>query len=440
MTYSETTEYLFSQLPMFERIGDKGYKSGLENTLSLDVHFGHPHSAYKTIHIAGTNGKGSCSSMIAAMLQTAGYRVGLYTSPHLVDFRERIRVNGRMMSEQYVIEFVDKERKFFEKLHPSFFEITTAMAFKYFHDMKVDIAVIETGLGGRLDCTNIINPILSVITNISFDHMQFLGNTLEKIAGEKAGIIKHGVPVVIGNATPETRTVFEKMAYENNADILFAQDDDNNEVKKVQAIDDSTLLYNTKSFGEVKSSLMGNYQKENVNTVLVALKVLMKMGYLSECATEKGREDMRREISEAFTNVAKLTGLSGRWQTVKTTPRVVCDTGHNLAGWQYLSRQLGEVKCKQMHIVFGMVNDKDIDSIIKLLPKRAIFYFTEADTHRALPWMEIQEKAIANGFYGPGYPTVKEAFAAALRHAAHDDFVFVGGSSYVVADFLRDCI
>lgn len=249
MTYSETTEYLFSQLPMFERIGDKGYKSGLENTLSLDVHFGHPHSAYKTIHIAGTNGKGSCSSMIAAMLQTAGYRVGLYTSPHLVDFRERIRVNGRMMSEQYVIEFVDKERKFFEKLHPSFFEITTAMAFKYFHDMKVDIAVIETGLGGRLDCTNIINPILSVITNISFDHMQFLGNTLEKIAGEKAGIIKHGVPVVIGNATPETRTVFEKMAYENNADILFAQDDDNNEVKKVQAIDDSTLLYYTKSFG-----------------------------------------------------------------------------------------------------------------------------------------------------------------------------------------------
>ena len=242
MTYSETTEYLFSQLPMFERIGDKGYKSGLENTLSLDVHFGHPHSAYKTIHIAGTNGKGSCSSMIAAMLQTAGYRVGLYTSPHLVDFRERIRVNGRMMSEQYVIEFVDKERKFFEKLHPSFFEITTAMAFKYFHDMKVDIAVIETGLGGRLDCTNIINPILSVITNISFDHMQFLGNTLEKIAGEKAGIIKHGVPVVIGNATPETRTVFEKMAYENDADILFAQDDDNNEVMKVRAIDDSTLL------------------------------------------------------------------------------------------------------------------------------------------------------------------------------------------------------
>ena len=440
MTYSETTEYLFSQLPMFERIGDKGYKSGLENTLSLDVHFGHPHSAYKTIHIAGTNGKGSCSSMIAAMLQTAGYRVGLYTSPHLVDFRERIRVNGRMMSEQYVIEFVDKERKFFEKLHPSFFEITTAMAFKYFHDMKVDIAVIETGLGGRLDCTNIINPILSVITNISFDHMQFLGNTLEKIAGEKAGIIKHGVPVVIGNATSETRTVFEKMAYENNADILFAQDDDNNEVKKVQAIDDSTLLYYTKSFGDVKSSLMGNYQKENVNTVLVALKVLMKMGYLSECATEKGREDMRREISDAFTNVAKLTGLSGRWQTVKTTPRVVCDTGHNLAGWQYLSRQLGEVKCKQMHIVFGMVNDKDIDSIIKMLPKKAIFYFTEADTHRALPWMEIQEKAIANGFHGTGYPTAKEAFAAALRHAAHDDFVFVGGSSYVVADFLRDCI
>lgn len=440
MTYRETTEYLFNQLPMFERIGDKGYKSGLDNSLSLDVHFGHPHSNFKTIHIAGTNGKGSCSSMIAAMLQTAGYKVGLYTSPHLVDFRERIRVNGRMVSEQYVMEFVEKERSFFEKLHPSFFEITTAMAFKYFSDMKVDIAVIETGLGGRLDCTNIITPMISVITNISFDHTQFLGNTLAQIAGEKAGIIKEDVPVVIGNATAETRTVFEKKAYEMRSEIRFAQDSDNKEVKEVHNIDDSTLLYYTKSFGEVKSSLMGNYQEENVNTVLVVLKTLMSMGYLCECLSEKGRENMRVEITEAFTNVSKLTGLSGRWQTVKTTPRVVCDTGHNLAGWRYLSRQLGDVKCKQMHIIFGMVNDKDIDNVIKMLPKNAIYYFTEADTHRAIPWVEIQQKAIANGLYGVGYPSVKEAFAAALRNAAHDDFVFVGGSSYVVADFLRDCI
>ena len=306
--------------------------------------------------------------------------------------------------------------------------------------MKVDIAVIESGLGGRLDCTNIITPMISVITNISFDHTQFLGNTLAQIAGEKAGIIKEDVPVVIGNATAETRTVFEKKAYEMRSEIRFAQDSDNKEVKEVHNIDDSTLLYYTKSFGKVKSSLMGNYQEENVNTVLVVLKTLMSMGYLCECLSEKGRENMRVEITEAFTNVSKLTGLSGRWQTVKTTPRVVCDTGHNLAGWRYLSRQLGEVKCKQMHIIFGMVNDKDIDNVIKMLPKNAIYYFTEADTHRALPWVEIQQKAIANGLYGVGYPSVKEAFAAALRNAAHDDFVFVGGSSYVVADFLRDCI
>ena len=440
MTYRETTEYLFNQLPMFERDGNKGYKSGLENTLSLDVHFGHPHSNYKTIHVAGTNGKGSCSSLIAAMLQTAGYKVGLYTSPHLVDFRERIRVNGSMMSEQYVMEFVEKERSFFEPLHPSFFEITTAMAFKYFNDMQVDIAVIETGLGGRLDCTNIINPILSVITNISHDHTQFLGNTLEQIATEKAGIIKHGVPVVIGNATPETRAVFEKKAYEMNSDIYFAQDEKNKEVTEVKHIDDSTLLYYSKTFGEINCSLMGNYQEENVNTVLMAFKALMKEGYLCECLTEKGKRNMLEEMNEAFYNVSKLTGLCGRWQTVKTTPRVVCDTGHNLAGWQCLSRQLADVNCKQMHIIFGMVNDKDIDSVIKLLPKNAFYYFTEADSHRALPWLTIQEKAVANGIYGKGYPTVKEAFAAALRSAGHDDFVFVGGSSYVVADFLRDCI
>lgn len=440
MTYRETTEYLFNQLPMFEKDGRKGYKSGLENSLSLDVHFGHPHSSYKTIHLAGTNGKGSCSSMIAAMLQTAGYKVGLYTSPHLVDFRERIRVNGRMVSEQYVIDFVEREREFYEPMHPSFFELTTAMALKYFEDMKVDIAVIETGLGGRLDCTNIISPILSVITNISYDHTQFLGDTLAKIAGEKAGIIKPGVPVVIGNANSETAPVFKKTARENGSKIIFAQDEAEAEVIDMHRTDDSTLLYNTKSFGNVECSLAGEYQKENVNTTLVALKELMRQGYLCECNTEKGRMSMCRELSEAFTNVTKLTGLCGRWQTVKTTPKVVCDTGHNLAGWEYLSKQLQKVECKQMHIIFGMVDDKDIDSVLKLLPKKAIYYFTEADNHRALPWMTIQEKAIANGLYGGGYPTVKEAFADALKYSAHDDFIFVGGSSYVVADFLKNCI
>lgn len=440
MTYRETTEYLFSQLPMFERNGDKGYKSGLDNTLSLDVHFGHPHYSYKTIHVAGTNGKGSCSSLIAAALQMAGYKVGLYTSPHLVDFRERIRVNGRMVSELYVIDFVEKERSFFEPMRPSFFELTTAMAFKYFEDMKVDIAVIETGLGGRLDCTNIINPILSIITNISFDHTQFLGNTLEKIATEKAGIIKDDVPVIIGSANEETRPVFLRKALSTHSQITFAQDEDNREVEGVKRISDTTLLYNTKTFGDIKCSLCGRYQEENVNTVLVAIKNLMKQGFLCECKTEKGLESMRNDLSEAFLNVSNLTGLRGRWQLVKTTPRVVCDTGHNLAGWEFISRQLQTINCKQMHIVFGMVSDKDIDNVIKLLPKKALYYFTEADNLRAIPWLNIQEKAIANGLTGGGYPTVKEAFAAALKRAAHDDFIFVGGSSYVVADFLRDCI
>ena len=440
MTYSETTEYLFNQLPMFERNGNKGYKSGLDNSLSLDVHFGHPHSSYKTIHVAGTNGKGSCSSLLAAVLQTAGYKVGLYTSPHLVDFRERIRVNGRMISEQYVIDFVEKERHFFEPMRPSFFELTTALAFKYFEEMKVDIAIIETGLGGRLDCTNIINPVLSVITNISFDHTQFLGNTLTAIAAEKAGIIKDNVPVVIGNANEETKAVFERKALETRSDIVFAQSLKEKEVTGVQSADDSTLLYITRSFGDIKCALTGNYQEENVNTVLVAIKNLMKQGYLCECATQKGLDSMRHDLSKAFLNVTKLTGLQGRWQTVKTAPRVVCDTGHNLSGWEFISRQLNATKCQQMHIIFFMVNDKDINSVIKLLPNHAFYYFTEADHHRALPWLKIQEKAIANGLAGGGYPTVKEAFAAALRRAAHDDFIFVGGSSYVVADFLRDCI
>ena len=440
MTYRETTEYLFNQLPMFERNGAKGYKNGLDNSLSLDVHFGHPHCSYKTIHVAGTNGKGSCSSMIAALLQTAGYKVGLYTSPHLVDFRERIRVNGRMVSEQYVIDFVENERHFFEPMRPSFFELTTAMAFKYFEYMKVDIAVIETGLGGRLDCTNIINPILSVITNISYDHTQFLGDTLAKIASEKAGIIKDDVPVVIGNANEETKPVFLRKALETHSEIIFAQDDSNKEVSKVNKVDDSTLLYITRSFGDIKCSLNGCYQEENVNTVLVAVKNLMKQGYLCECITENGRKSMYQELTDALMNVTKLTGLRGRWQTVKTAPKVVCDTGHNLAGWQFISRQLATIKCKQMHIIFGMVDDKDIDNVIKLLPKNARYYFTEANNHRALPWLTIQGKAVANGLVGGGYPTVKEAFATALKNAAHDDFIFVGGSSYVVADFLKECI
>lgn len=446
MTYKETLEYLFNQLPMFERQGKSGYKSGLDNTLALDEHLGHPHTAYRTIHVAGTNGKGSCSHTLAAMLQVCGYRVGLYTSPHLVDFRERIRINGATIPESYVVNFVEKHRTFFEPLHPSFFELTTAMAFQYFAEMKVDIAVIEVGLGGRLDCTNIISPILTVITNISYDHTQFLGDTLAKIAGEKAGTIKPGTPVVIGESNDETRPVFEAKAREMNAPIIFAEDKENAEVTDAIQIEDrtadtpDTLLYKTRSYGAIKGCLTGIYQRKNANTILVARKELVKLGYLSDGSDPKTEEACRHELAEAFVHVDKLTGIMGRWQTVKEVPRVVCDTGHNLAGWKYLSRQLADVNCLHMHIVFGMVDDKDIDGVIRLLPKNATYYFTQADTHRALPCHVVREKAEAIGLKGRDYATVKDAYTDALRHAAHDDFIFVGGSSYVVADFLKHCL
>lgn len=439
MTYKETIEYLYSQLPMFERQGNSGYKSGLDNTIALDEHFGHPHRQYITIHVAGTNGKGSCSNMLAAFLQTIGYKVGLYTSPHLVDFRERIRVNGRMVSEQYVVDFISKERKFFTPLQPSFFEITTAMAFKYFADMKVDIAIIEVGLGGRLDCTNIITPVLSIITNISFDHTQFLGDTLSKIAAEKAGIIKKGVPVIVGETNSETRPVFENKAKKMQTNVIFAEDPDNKEILEVKKSDNSTLLYYSSTYGYITSELQGLYQEKNINTVLVAINQLREMGYVCKCFKERSKEIITSEINKALNNINELTGFAGRWQVLKNVPLVVCDTGHNLAGWNYISNQIKETKCKTMHIVFGMVNDKDLNGVLDLLPKNAIYYFTQADNHRAIPWLTIMDKATAKGLYGTGYNTVKEAFAHALRHAAHDDMIFVGGSSYVVADLLKNC-
>lgn len=409
MSYTETCEYLFNQMPMFERQGASGYKEGLANTKALDEHFNHPHKNYKTIHIAGTNGKGSCSHSIAAILQTAGYRVGLYTSPHLVDFSERIRVNGEPISEDYVIDFVERERHFFEPLHPSFFEVTTALAFKYFSDMKVDVAVIEVGLGGRLDCTNIISPILSVITNISFDHTQFLGNTLAKIAGEKAGIIKKGTRVIIGEVTPETRPVFEAKAKEMDAPICFAEDN-----PYMNAAD-------------MMTDLKGIYQQKNANTILTAMTNMpeLKITY----------EDIRRGLA----NVCTLTGLKGRWQTLEQHPLTICDTGHNVAGWKYLSKQISRQPCDTLHIVFGMVDDKDVDAVMDMLPQSAIYYFTKAETHRAINEQILKEKAEAKGLFGNTYPTVSQAYNAAKSNARENDFVFIGGSSYVVADLLKNC-
>jgi dihydrofolate synthase/folylpolyglutamate synthase len=419
MNYKETVEYLFNSTPVFEHVGASAYKEGLSNTLALDEHLGHPHKNFKTIHVAGTNGKGSCSHTLAAILQSMGMKVGLYTSPHIVDFRERIRVNGECLSEQYVVDFVEQHRSFFEPLHPSFFELTTAMAFRYFADQKVDIAVIEVGLGGRLDCTNIITPELSIITNISLDHTQFLGDTLAKIAGEKAGIIKEGVKVVIGEDVEETRPVFEAKAKEKNAPIVFAQDYP--EVLCSEACAEGGRNYETLNFGMIHGDLSGDYQERNMNTCLTACKVL----------------GLKKEnVIEAVAHVAERTGLVGRWMKINESPLAVCDTGHNVGGWKYLAPQIKAQKCEHLRIVFGMVDDKDIDSVMEMLPKNAIYYWTQATSHRAIPKEIVADKGRTHQLEGNIYNSVKEAYREALKDASNDDFVFVGGSSYVVADLL----
>ena len=403
-TYQETIEYLFNSMPVFEKVGNSAYKPGLFNSESLDKHFNHPHLNYQTIHVAGTNGKGSCSHTLAAILQSAGYRVGLYTSPHLVDFKERIRVNGECISEDYVVDFVHQNAAFFEPLHPSFFELTTALAFKYFADSKVDVAVIEVGLGGRLDCTNIISPVLSVITNIGLDHVALLGDSLSKIASEKVGVIKPQTPVVIGEYNDETLPVFKAKALEENAKLILAEDQP--EVTSYIQNADNSWKYTTKHFGIVEGQLKGSYQVKNSNTILTAVKELQLLGF--DISTD--------HVKEGFKHVETLTGLAGRWQTLSQTPYIFCDTGHNEAAWHYLSKQLNELACNQLHIVFGMVDDKDIDAVIQLLPEKAVYYFTKASCKRALSEHIIEQKAKMRGLKGTSYPTVEEACCAALSH------------------------
>lgn len=424
MNYQETLNYLYNSTPVFEHVGAVAYKEGLQNTLALDKHFNHPHTNFKTIHIAGTNGKGSCSHSLASILQEAGYKVGLYTSPHLVDFRERIRVNGQCISKERVVKFVKDERKFFEPLHPSFFELTTALAFKYFDEQKVDIAIIEVGLGGRLDCTNIISPILSIITNISFDHTQFLGDTLAKIAAEKAGIIKKGVPVIIGEANEETRPVFQSKANEVNSDIVFAED--NAIVTSSSPIVDGGRRYNLSNNSTLVGELSGDYQERNMNTILCACNILKQMNIIKN-------DDI---IAKGLTNICKNTGLLGRWQTIQNNPTVVCDTGHNVGGWNYLAPQIKQQQCNQLRIVFGMVDDKDINSVMYLLPKNAIYYWTQAESKRAIKAESVAEIAIKHDLRGEIFDNVEVAYTKALQDSNKDDFVFVGGSSYIVADLL----
>lgn len=424
MNYQETLNYLYNSTPVFEHVGAVAYKEGLQNTLALDKHFNHPHTNFKTIHIAGTNGKGSCSHSLASILQEAGYKVGLYTSPHLVDFRERIRVNGQCISKERVVKFVEDERKFFEPLHPSFFELTTALAFKYFDEQKVDIAIIEVGLGGRLDCTNIISPILSIITNISFDHTQFLGDTLAKIAAEKAGIIKNGVPVIIGEANEETSPVFQSKANEVNSDIVFAED--NAIVTSSSPMADGGRRYYLSNNSTLVGELSGDYQERNMNTILCACNILKQMNIIKN-------DDV---IAKGLTNICKNTGLLGRWQTIQNNPTVVCDTGHNVGGWNYLAPQIKRQQCNQLRIVFGMVDDKDINSVMYLLPKNAIYYWTQAESKRAIIAERVAEIAIKHDLRGEIFDNVEVAYTKALQDSNKDDFVFVGGSSYIVADLL----
>ena len=424
MNYLETVNYLFNIAPVFEHIGASAYKEGLDNTYLLDEHFGHQHRKFKRIHIAGTNGKGSCSHTLAAILQNDGYKVGLYTSPHIMDFRERIKINGECISKEYVIEFVNQEKNLFEKIHPSFFEVTTALAFKYFAEQHVDYAIIEVGLGGRLDCTNIITPILSIITNISFDHTNFLGNTLEKIAKEKAGIIKQNIPVIIGETTNETKPVFKTCAESMNAEIIYA--DENDEIISFTMNEDGGITYNTRSFGIIQGELGGLYQKKNTNTILHAVRFLYNQHIIKNTGS----------INNGFYNVCKLTGLIGRWQKIGSNPSVICDTGHNVGGWTYISRQLQLQKYNKLHIVFGMVNDKDVDGVMCLLPKNAHYYFTKPQSKRAIPEKDIQRKAMTHGLAGDCYNDVPSAYTAAKKMATPDDMIFIGGSSYIVSDLL----
>jgi len=427
--YSEIVSYLFNSLPVFQHSGGSAYKPGLDIIGELDDFYGNPHRRYRTIHIAGTNGKGSVSHMIAAVLQGAGYKTGLFTSPHLADFRERIRINGQMITEDEVIEFVTRSRTVFDKIQPSFFEMTVAMAFDHFARHAVDIAVIETGMGGRLDATNIINPIISVITNISMDHAQFLGNNLISIATEKAGIIKHSVPVVIGETQPGPMTVFEDKARETNSHIVFA--DQHARVTRTHQTDEGQSIYieqkGKETPAQVVIDLFGDYQQKNVVTALTSLQCLRRHAKL---------EIDLETILPSLARAAQTTGLRGRWQKIREKPFTVCDIAHNPAGWTWIRQQIDRCAYKRLHMVLGFTNDKDISGMLELMPHDAVYYFTKASIPRALDETELMKIAASHNLKGNAFPTVTCACEAALRNATKDDMIYIGGSTFVVADAL----
>ena len=427
MNYEETLDYLYERTFAFHKIGSNAYKPGLERSIVLDDLAGNPHKKYKTIHIAGTNGKGSVAHLLAAILQSAGHKVGLYTSPHLLDFSERIRVNGRQITKQYVADFVGKNLKFIEREKPSFFELTTAMAFDYFRHKKVNYAIIETGMGGRLDSTNIITPILSIITSISFDHTEFLGEKPLDIAGEKAGIIKRNIPVIIGEMQDENlRQFFNYKAFEVSSPISYASHRDTLMDAEIQP--DGSWVFDTVDFGVLKSELRGFLQKNNAQVVLSAIKSL----------TNSGTQIRISAVRKAFKNVTQLTGLMGRWQEVKSNPKVICDIGHNVGAWEINLRQLfiESAQRDKMRIVLGISKDKDVDGMLSLMPKKATYYFTQASSERATPVGELTQKAATYELNGQSFKTVKEATEAALKDSTDNDIILISGSTFVVAEAL----
>ena len=426
MDYKSTLDYLYNKTLLFQHVGAAAYKPGLETTIALSRLYGYPEKSFATIHVAGTNGKGSTSHLLASILQESGYRVGLYTSPHMIDFRERIKVNGEMVDKEFVCSFVESFlNSKYDGRQPSFFELATIMAFSYFQEQKVDIAVIEVGLGGRLDSTNIITPILSVITNISFDHTQFLGNTLAAIATEKAGIIKQDVPVIISETTPETRQVFTQYAEKISAPIVFAED--SNEIISASHID-GMLHLDTVSFGKIIDQLDGDCQPLNANAVLHAIKLLKLNKIIIPLEA----------VINGFKNVATQTGLLGRWMTVNKQPLTICDTAHNSGGFKYIAERLKCIKCANMRIIFGFVSDKDISHILEMLPKEATYYFTQPSVSRALNCSILKEMANGYGLCGDVYTNVIEAYKTATTEASLDDMIYLGGSTFIVADFLSN--
>jgi dihydrofolate synthase / folylpolyglutamate synthase len=430
MTYKETIEFLYTHLPVYHRIGKAAYKADLRNTMELDKYFGHPHKKFQSIHIAGTNGKGSVSHMIASILQEAGYKTGLYTSPHLIDYRERIRINGQKISEEAVVSFVEKNKDILYAVNPSFFEMSVAMAFNYFAENKVDIAVVEVGLGGRLDSTNIITPLLSVITNIGHDHMDLLGDTLGKIAAEKAGIIKDDIPVIIGEKQDPTDYVFIGKAARTYSELFFAEDYYVCELEEpdlATGISKYKLTQTDKPLtikGEIP--LGGIYQEKNLQVVATAVDIL-RFGF--NISSE--------HIISGIKNTIQNTGLQGRWQIVGNNPLIVCDTGHNKEGLAKVISQINRTSKKNLHIVIGFVKDKDIRSVLPLMPSNARYYFTRSSVPRALDENILRDTAIEYNLEGNAYENVMSALDAAMKNADKEDLIFVGGSSFIVADLLQ---